>query len=158
MLVIIVVAMVLVLVLARLWSRRGAHEASDVDEVRSIDHGDATTVGPSRRRFGRRHREPDPRDAVAAYVRLLSDIDGRPSVRREATETPAAHAARLRTTGQADLSFELLAADYALARFGGVPLSATEDRRAVGRWRRLRASLGTTAGRAAGSGRGSSTR
>jgi hypothetical protein len=36
---------------------------------------------------------------------------------------------------------DLLAADYALARYGDVALSAGEDRRAVGRWRLLRRSL-----------------
>jgi hypothetical protein len=146
--VIIVAAMILVLILARLWVRRTRPEPSDVDEVRRIDRGDATTEGRPRWRFGRRQAAPDPTDAIAAYVRLITDIDRRPAVRREPAETPAAHAARLRSDGEADLSLDLLAADYALARFAGVELSAAEDRRAVTRWRRLRRSLGV-GGRAA---------
>ncbi len=143
--VIVVAAMILVLVLARLWSRRTAPDPSGLDEIRSIDHGDATTIRMPRR-LGRRPGVPDPTTAVEAYVRLLADIDRRPDVRRDAAETPAAHAARLRARGAADLSLDFLAADYALARFGGVALSPAEDRRALDRWRRLRRSLGARAG------------
>lgn len=146
--IVIVTAVILVLILARLWARRAAAEPSDVDEVREIDRGDeSASVRPSRWGFGRRlGATPEPRDAVGAYLRLLADIDRRPSVRRDPSETPAAHAARLRSAGGADLSLDLLAADYALARFGGVELSEPEGRRAVGRWRRLRRSLGSNPG------------
>lgn len=144
LLVIVVAAMIVVLILARLWSRRTVPDPSGLDEVRSIDHGEASTDGPARR-FRRRRAAPDPSTAVEAYVRLLDDLDRRPDARREAAETPAAHAARLRATGAANLSLDLLAADYALARFGGVELSPTEDRRAVERWRRLRRTLGVGA-------------
>jgi hypothetical protein len=144
LLILAFVAMVLVLILARLWSRRSHPENDDLDEVRLIDRGeDRDGVRAPRWRLGRRFGGPDPGDAVAAYVRLLSDLESRPGVRREPAETPAAHAARLRTAGRADLSLDLLAADYALARFGGVELSAAEQQRAVGRWRRLRRSLGS---------------
>jgi hypothetical protein len=137
------VAMILVLVLARLWSRRSIADEDDVDEVRLIDRGDSEAVRPPRWRLGRFGSGPEPSGAVDAYVRLLADLESRPSVRRDAAETPAAHAARLRAQGGADLSLDLLAADYALARFGGVDLTPAEDRRAVGRWRRLRRSLGS---------------
>jgi hypothetical protein len=143
LLVIVVAAMILVLFLARLWVRRTPSSPSDVEEMRTIDHGDATTDAPPRQWWRRRRPTPDPTDAAAAYVRLLAEIDRRPAVRREPTETPAAHAARLRTGGESDLSLDLLAADYSLARFGGVALSAPEERRALERWRRLRRSLGT---------------
>jgi uncharacterized protein DUF4129 len=139
--VIVLAAMIVVLILARLWSRRTPAEAADVEEVRRIDHGDGTVETP-RRRSARRRPAVDPPGAVEAYQRLLADIDGRPNVRREPAETPGAHAARLRAAGRADLSLELLAADYALARFGGVTLTASEEQRAVGRWRRLRRTLG----------------
>ena len=52
-------------------------------------------------------------------------------------ETPAEHARRLRGRGLGGLGLALLAADYELARFGGVSLSPAEHRRAVSRWRRL---------------------
>jgi hypothetical protein len=148
LLVIVVAAMIVVLILARLWSRRAVPDPSGLDEVRSIDHGEASTEGPSRR-FRRRRSLPDPSSAVEAYVRLLDELDRRPTVRREAAETPAAHAARLRASGAADLSLDLLAADYALARFGGVELTPAEDRRGLERWRRLRRTLGARAGNGA---------
>jgi hypothetical protein len=145
LLILVFVAMVLVLVLARLWSRRSREDEDDLDEVRLIDRGeDHEGVRPPRWRLGRRFGSgPEPAGAVEAYVRLLVELESRPAVRREASETPAAHAARLRAQGSADLSLDLLAADYALARFGGVELSPAEEQRAVGRWRRLRRSLGS---------------
>jgi hypothetical protein len=54
------------------------------------------------------------------------------------SETPAAHARRLRDEGRGDLGLELLVADYELDRFGGVSLTPNEERRAIARWRRLR--------------------
>jgi hypothetical protein len=145
LLIVVVVSMILVLILARLWARRTPPDATDIDEVREIDRGDETEAGRPRWRFGRRPRgAPEPRDAVGAYLRLLGDIERRAGVRRNPAESPTAHAARLRDAGRADLGLDLLAADYALARFGGVSLSAAEDRRAIGRWRRLRRTLGTT--------------
>ena len=94
-----------------------------------------------------------PRTAAEAYVALVDDLERHPGVRRGPAETPATHAARLRAEGEAALSLDLLAADYALARYGGIDLPAHEDRRAVDRWRRLRKLLpaaGTAAGRRAG--------
>ena len=145
LLIVVAVAMILVLVLARIWSRRSGPTIDDLDEVRLIDRGnESDALKPPRWRLGLGLRSgPEPRDAVEAYLRLLRDLESRPTVRREPAETPAAHAARLRTKGAADLSMDLLAADYALARFGGVALSAAEELRAVGRWRRLRRTLGS---------------
>jgi hypothetical protein len=145
LLFVVLAAMILVLVLARMWTRRSRHETSDVDEVRSIDRGDGEADRPRPRRFARRRGLPDPTDAVSAYLRLLADLEPREAARRDAAETPAMHAARLRAAGGADLGLDLLAADYALARFAGVSLSDAEDRRAIGRWRRLRSSLGRPA-------------
>ena len=140
------VAMILVLILARLWSRRSIEEEDDLDEVRLIDRGEEREgVRPPRWRLGRLGSGPEPSGAVDAYLRLLADLESRPSVRRDVAETPASHAARLRAQGRADLSLDLLAADYAIARFGGGTLTPAEDRRAVGRWRRLRRSLGAAA-------------
>ena len=85
-----------------------------------------------------------PSDAVSAYRALLSDLADRNGVRREAWETPHEHAERLRRERQGALPLNLLAADYALAEFGAVELSQTENRRAVGRWRTLRRRLQAT--------------
>jgi hypothetical protein len=79
---------------------------------------------------------------VTAYVALIDDLERRPEVRRDPSETPAEHAGRLRDEGRGALALDLLAADYALARFGGIELGAREDRRAVARWHHLRARLG----------------
>jgi hypothetical protein len=86
--------------------------------------------------FGRQ-----PTDAVSAYRALIADLADRNGVRRDDWETPHEHAERLRRERQGALPLNLLAADYALAEFGGVDLTPTENRRAVNRWRSLRRRL-----------------
>jgi hypothetical protein len=136
----LIAAIIVILVLVAVWMKRTQPPAADlVSESRTIDRGEGEAPAPRRqRRFGRR---ADPVDAAAAYVALVRDIDDHPEVRRAAAETPAEHAARLRAEGRAALSLDLLAADYALARYGGVDLPAREDRRAILRWRLLRRRL-----------------
>ncbi len=134
----LVLAALGVIVLARLWMRRIPRIEDDVREIRTIDHGG------ERPRFGRRGRRRPltPVDAATAYEALVADLADRPKVRREPAETPSEHARRLRADGASDLRLDLLAADYALARFAGVRLSSREDRRALSRWRALRRRLG----------------
>jgi hypothetical protein len=141
-----------IFVLARLWSRDVlSRSGGDVPEERWIDTSEpVAAMRPRRHRAGsgRRHT---PTTAEEAYLAALEALDRSPHTRREPGESPAAHAARLRSTvggAPADsggpprrppgLALDLLAADYELARFGGVPLSAAELRRAIGRWRRVR--------------------
>jgi hypothetical protein len=133
-------AIVGVVVLAALWMRRARPPDDDpVEESRTIDRGSGDAAPRLRRRaFGRR---PEPVDAAGAYVALVADLERHPAVRREDAETPAEHAARLRRADRTDLRLDLLAADYALARFAGVTLPEREHRRAVGRWRLLRRRL-----------------
>lgn len=133
-----------ILVLIALWMRRTPPPDGAIGETRMIDPGGDET-GP-RLRLRRFRRRPSPTTAVEAYVALVGDIDRRPEIRRDPAETPAAHAARLRADGGADLSLDLLAADYALARYGGMSLTEREDRRAVGRWRVLRRRLAARQG------------
>jgi hypothetical protein len=136
----IVAAVVGIIVLIALWMRRTPPVDPDVDETRSIDRSGDPLV--PRRRRGLLGRRTDPRTAAEAYVALVDDLAGHADLRREAAETPAGHAARIRATGAAStLSLDLLAADYALARYGGETLSAAEDRRAIVRWRHLRRAL-----------------
>jgi hypothetical protein len=135
----LLIAIVAILILIRVWMGQMKPMEADVDEIRVIDHGDAPT-GAVRRPHRRRHASPV--DATGAYLALIEEIDHRPAVRREPFETPAEHARRLRGDGHGALALDLLAADYSLARFGGVGLSEGEDRRAVARWRTLRARLG----------------
>jgi hypothetical protein len=142
-----------IIVLIALWMRRAPVPDGLVGETRTIDPGG--TGGPPRRRRNRFGFRPAPKTAVQAYVALVDDLERHSDVRRDPAETPAAHAARLRATGRSGLSLDLLAADYALARYGEVSLPDHEDRRAVGRWRALRRRLTTRpAGVADGTARG----
>lgn len=128
-----------IIVAIALWMRQTPAPDGAIRETRTIDpSGDNLAPRPRRNRFGRRH---DPTTAVEAYVALVGDLERHPDIRRDPAETPAAHAARLRALGQDALSLDLLAADYALARYGGMALSAREERRAIGRWRSLRKRL-----------------
>jgi hypothetical protein len=130
-----------IVVLATIWMRRTRDLIDDpVLESRTIDRGAVTDrARPDRGRNRRRRRDPD--DAPTAYVALLGDLEPHQGVRREPAETPAEHASRLREEGRAGLALELLAADYALARYGGKGLSSREHRRALDRWRSLRRRL-----------------
>jgi Domain of unknown function (DUF4129) len=133
------VAVAAVLILARLWMNRlSAPAPDDVEETRWIDETVEPPSDRPRRLWSRRHA---PVDAATAYVALVSDLESRPAVRRLPAETPTEHAARLRRVGTGRVALDLLAADYALGRFGGVRLSPAEDRRAIARWRRLRREL-----------------
>ena len=137
------VAIIAVLVLARLWLRRPRDEEPEVPETREIDRGEWDTDAPRRRR-GRWSRRAEPRDAAAAYRSLLEELEAYPALRRRAGETPTEHAARLRGEGRGALALELLAADYGLARFGAVDLTPREHRRALARAKGLRRRLPTT--------------
>lgn len=134
----IVVVIVVILVLAWLWMRRVRPLEDPLEETRVIDRGeDQPGAGPAGwRRLLPRIRS-QPRDAIGAYLALLEALERRPAVRRNQSETPAEHAHRLRAAGRSGLSLDLLAADYALARFGGAALTLREERRAVLRGRRL---------------------
>jgi hypothetical protein len=137
----LVLAAIGVVVLARLWMRRIPRFEDDVLETRTIDRGIDRAGSGRFTRLGR-GRRPAPIDGATAYEALIDDLADRPAVRREPAETPAEHARRLRSAGSSDLRLDLLAADYALVRFAGITLSRREDRRAVNRWRSLRRRLG----------------
>lgn len=134
----LIIAAIVLALLARLWMRRTPAVEDEVRETRTIDRGGESV----RNRPQRGRRRSEPIDAVTAYLALVDDLAGRPGFRREPSETPSEHARRLRVAARSGLALDLLAADYALARFGGVTISPTEDRRAVGRWRMLRRQLG----------------
>lgn len=135
----VVVAIIAILILVRLWMGQIEEAEADPTEIRTIDRGEAPVRA---RRTPRRRRHPAPVDATGAYLALVSELERRPAVRRDPAETPAEHARRLRGERQGALSLDLLAADYALVSFGGLVLSEREERRAIGRWRALRSSLG----------------
>ena len=135
--ILLAVAVIAILVLARLWLRRTRDDEDEVPETREIDRGDREIGRARARRRGRFLRRPVPRDAAGAYRMLLEDLDEHPALRREDGETPVEHAARLRAAGHGRLALELLAADYGLARFGGVAMTERETRRAIARSRSL---------------------
>jgi hypothetical protein len=142
--VLVLLTVVGIVVLARLWMREALRPLeSDVAEERTIDPGrpERRETQPSRvdRRTRPRH---EPTGATGAYLALLDDLERRPPVARLEAESPAEHARRLRRSGVGAIGLDLLAADYELERFGDRVLTAGETRRALGRWRRLRASLG----------------
>lgn len=131
-------AVLLVLVLIGAWMRTSRRpEDGDVPEERMIDFGEASTEASAPRRR-RRQRGAGPVDAPTAYVALLRDLEREDLLRRDPAESPAEHARRLRRDGRGALGLDLLAADYELARFGEIGLTAAEHRRGIARWRRLR--------------------
>lgn len=143
--ILIVVAIVAIAwYLARRWqgARLPAATMPDVPEDRSI-HVDLRGALPAIRLPRRLRAMLGPHDALEAYPRLLADWSAIPALARDPAETPAAHARRLRDAGAGAPALDLLAADYQLARFGGVTLTPAEQRRAVRRWRRLRRSRPT---------------
>ena len=135
--VLLAVAVIAILVLARLWLQRHPDDDDEVPETREIDRGDREIGHVKARRRGRFLRRPMPRDAAGAYGMLLEDLDGHPELGRQDGETPVEHAARLRAAGHGRLALELLAADYGLARFGGIAVTERETRRAIARARAL---------------------
>jgi Domain of unknown function (DUF4129) len=149
-----------VVILARAWIRRQLGDATgDLSDERSFDLPDSGPAAPGPRRR-RRARFGAPSSAIEAYRSLVADLATQPEVRREPGETPAEHARRLRLRGIADageaatpgvadidaLRLALLAADYGLEAYGGVPVSGAETRRAIARWRSLRHRLRRAAG------------
>ncbi|HEU4672069.1 MAG TPA: hypothetical protein VFS32_04155, partial [Candidatus Limnocylindrales bacterium] len=136
--VVLVLIAVGILVLARLWSRDVlARPGGDVPEERWIDTSEPVITGPRRGRrglFGR--RRPSPTTAEEAYLAALGVLERSPETRRAPGESPAEHAARVRTMGRhgaeggaahlppPGLALDLLAADYQLSRFGGLELTA----------------------------------
>ena len=97
-----------------------------------------------RSRAGERRRRNfgHPREAVGAYLAALGELEPLPALARQPAETPARHASRLRATAEpVALDVSHLAADYQLARYAARPLTSRENRRAVSRFERLRATL-----------------
>jgi Domain of unknown function (DUF4129) len=141
--ILLVLVAVAVGVLAALWMRQAPQrEDGDVEEERTVDRGLAGRSSPPRRvRFGLRRRE-EPTDAPTAYLATLGELASDPALERHADETPAEHARRLRGSDPGlrfGAAVNLLAADYELARFGASALTPAEHRRALARWRRVRA-------------------
>ena len=129
--------LLLIVIAVRTWIRRRARlrpRGGREERSFSIPQGSFRLEMPRLGGGIRRRRRRPPADAVAAYLAALDELGlhDPPSARRE-PESPRAHAARV---GLAELGS--LQADYALARYGGRRLTDAENRRGIGRWRRLR--------------------
>lgn len=83
-------------------------------------------------------RSSRPTTAAAAYFALLDDFANRGELARGPGETPRDHVDRTAALGLPHLPLGLLAADYELAVYGQADITASETRRALGRWKRLR--------------------
>ena len=133
----IVIVAVVVAILRRPRSRRGDSVAvTPVIEERTIVMPAPSLHLPTRPRW-RLGRRRSPASATDAYLALLADLDRVPELARRPTETPWAHARRLRTAGDVGIGLPLLAADYSLERYAGRRVSERETRRAIGRSREI---------------------
>jgi hypothetical protein len=140
---VLLLAVLVVLVLMRIWMRQTTVVAVDIDETRWIDRGEDTPGGSALRgRWRQRFRRRSPTGAAEAYTALIEEIATRPEVSRNAAETPAEHARRLRRRGIGALGLDLLAADYSIERFADERVTRSEGERAIQRWRFLRRHLG----------------
>ena len=131
----VVVAFVLIRMLVRR-SRRPVVHSTPV-EVREFER--PTGIRVRRPRLPTPRRQGAPRSASEAYVASLDVLAQWPEFTRLPSETPAEHARRVRAVGFGP-SLSRLAADYALVEFGRRTLTPSEHRRAIERWRRIRAS------------------
>ncbi len=117
----------------------GRRDASLDEERQIVLPGAIVRPGLPLPRLRPRRQPIAPRDAATAYVAAVEDLRAVPELARGTDETPTSHVRRLRAAGRGLVPLELLAADYALARYAGRALSVAEDRRGLARWRRLRA-------------------
>ena len=130
-----VLIILLAVIVGRTWLRRRARRATRASaEERFIRLPETRLrIALPRVSLPRRRTAASPHDAVSAYLAALDLFDPGTLMRQDA-ESPRSHAHRV-----ADRELSLLAADYALARYGGRSLTRLEHLRALGRWRRLRA-------------------
>jgi hypothetical protein len=91
---------------------------------------------PARRRAAVR----TPTSAVEAYLDVLDELADVDDLARLPTETPLDHARRV-GEGLEPIPLSLLAADYELATYAKVEITAPETARALERWRRLREAI-----------------
>ena len=130
-----VLVLLLAVIVGRTWLRRRARRASRSSSEERFIRLPETRLRLALPRLAMprvRRAPPAPRDAVSAYLATLALFSPGDRMRRGA-ESPRAHARRI-----ADRRLSLLAADYALARYGGRALTRLENLRALGRWRVLR--------------------
>jgi hypothetical protein len=137
------VVLLLTFILVRQWltreSRRGRRSTGDEQRAIVSPQG-RPRLQPPRLSLPDFRLSARPRDAAEAYVAALRALRRHAALARAASETPLAHARRVRrlapAIGGGDLS--ALAADYALMRYGLRVLSPAEHHRAIRRYERIR--------------------
>jgi len=150
--VVALLAVLLVIFLIAQWllKRKGVNE----EALEAIPDTERAIVIPQRDPKPRsnpfRHRRHGtPTDAVSAYLSALAELEAHPELSRLASETPADHAARLRSeVVDPDAATDLarLAAGYQLARYADRRITPLENVRSVTRFQRIRRLLkGSTA-------------
>jgi hypothetical protein len=129
-----VLVLLLAVIVGRTWLRRRARRASrGLSEERFIRLPETRLrLALPRLPMPQVRRAPAPHDAVSAYLATLVLFSPGDRMRRGA-ESPRAHARRI-----ADRRLSLLAADYALARYGGRARTRHEKHPPLGRGRVLR--------------------
>jgi hypothetical protein len=134
----LIVAIVVAFVVVRMLVKRPGRSdvVGDLVEIREVERPIGLRFHRPRLPMPRRHAVP--RTASEAYVASLEILARWPESTRIASETPAEHACRVRAHPIGP-PLSRLAADYALVEFGRRILAPSEHRRAVERWRRLRA-------------------
>ena len=132
-----VLVLLLAVIVGRTWLRRRARRTARAASEERFIHLPETRLrlGIPRLQIPRMRTVPAPHDAVTAYLAAL-ELFGPGDLRRREAESPRTHAQRV-----GDRRFSLLAADYALARYGDRTLTRPEHLRALGRWRGLRTRL-----------------
>lgn len=124
----------ILIVVAAVLRRRRKRRGAGGPELREAEPLALDLHLPRLRRRGGSGGEPN--TAVEAYRLVLELLVGRDEERLHG-ETPREHAARIRGT-EVGRSVGRLAADYQLAALAGRQLNAAEERRAQGRWQRVR--------------------
>lgn len=129
--------LLLIVIVVRTWVRRRARarpRGGGEERSFSIPRGSFRLEVPRFAAATRRRRRGRPTDAVSAYLAALDELAAHdPTRAHREVESPRAHAVRT-----AIPEIGALQADYALARYGHRRLTDPENRRGVGRWRRLR--------------------
>ena len=123
--------------------RKRMREAmSDPFEERSIVVPPPDVAAEEQPPAARRRRRSRGDDPASAYLLALEALERDGRWPRQASETPAAHAARARGAGLESTPLGRLATAYQLVRYGGRALGGYEQARAAARLRALRARLG----------------
>ncbi len=147
LLTLVLIALIIFFAARWLLTRRQGTDLDPEPGFADIERAIVLPVAPPPRARTRTRRLGAPRNAVGAYLSTVAELETHGELARRPSETPAAHASRLRSFGQVrwpDLA--RLAATYQLARYGDRSITPRENTRAVDRFKRIRRALKRTPG------------